>query len=255
MPTALITGGARRIGAAIATELAAQGFDIALHYNSSSSEADALAETLRASGIRCETFRSGFTSQADLIEMMDRIEASLGPLDLLVNNASAFFNDEITEIDEAQFDTHLMVNLKAPIFLASAMARQNHSGNRLIVNMLDNKLFALNPDFLTYTLSKSALHTSVEMLSRKLAGQIRVCGIAPSITLISGKQSVENFEKSRRINPLERAVSVEDIARTVTHLWQNDGLNGEVILLDGGQALWHLPRDVAFYVKDGTYHG
>lgn len=255
MPVALITGGAKRVGAVIARHLAQAGFDIALHYNSSADAAEALAQDLREVGVRCETFQSAFASQAELGGMVADVAARLGPLDLLVNNASTFMNDDIIGVDEATFDAHLMVNLKAPIFLASAMARQSHPGPRLIVNMLDNKLTALNPDFLTYTLSKSALLSSVEMLSRKFDGQIRINGIAPSIMLISGKQSVENFEKSRRINPLERAVNPEDVARTVLHMWQNTGLNGEVVTVDGGQALWHLPRDVAFYVKDGTYHG
>ena len=161
-------------------------------------------------------------------------------------------NDDISDLDEPQFDMHFAVNLKAPVYLAQKMY-ENCEGvdDCLIINMLDNKVLALNPDFFTYTISKSALLAATEMLAMRFSGHPRVCGIAPSITLISGKQTPENFEKSSRINPLRRQVTPDEIAETVMFMWNAKSSNGQVITIDGGQTLLELPRDVAFLVKEG----
>ena len=166
-----------------------------------------------------------------------------------------FVNDDIDAIDDQQFDDHLAVNLKAPVYLGGLMAAQPEpAADRLILNMLDNKCFALNPDFFTYTLSKTALLTATQMMAMRFAGAPRVCGIAPSITLISGKQTPESFEKSARINPLGRRIFPRDLVETAMFIWHSKSYDNQVITVDGGQSLWQLPRDVAFLSKEGLIH-
>lgn len=253
MPTAFITGGAKRIGAEVARTLVRAGFKVAVHYNTSHTQAAALRDELNSiTAQSCEVFHGDLADRASLTRVFAEVTAWLGPLNLLVNNASMFKNDDIGRIDEAQFDGHMAVNLKAPVYLAELTAGQATGlSDCLIINMLDNKVFAMNPDFFTYTLSKAALFTATEMLAMRFGGFPRVAGIAPSITLISGKQSQANFEKSSRINPLGRQVSPHDIAETILFMWSTKSYNNQVLTIDGGQTLWELPRDVAFLVKEG----
>lgn len=252
MKTAFITGGAKRIGAEIARRLVDEGFKVAVHYNSSEHEAISLKNELNASGPSCEIFQGDLSNKAELTATFEAAQEWLGHVNLCINNASAFMNDDISDLDEPQFDMHFAVNLKAPVYLAQKMY-ENCEGvdDCLIINMLDNKVLALNPDFFTYTISKSALLAATEMLAMRFSGHPRVCGIAPSITLISGKQTPENFEKSSRINPLRRQVTPDEIAETVMFMWNAKSSNGQVITIDGGQTLLELPRDVAFLVKEG----
>lgn len=252
MKTALITGGAKRIGADVARRLVANGFKVAIHYNSSAEEAVALREELNASAYVCEIFQGDLSSRGSLTRVFESAKDWLGHINLCINNASLFVNDDLVNIDDLQFDAHIAVNLKAPVYL-SQLVYQNCEGldDCLIVNMIDNKVFALNPDFFTYTISKSALHSATQMLAMKFSGCPRVCGIAPSITLISGKQSPENFEKSSRINPLIRQVTPADISDSVMFMWNTKSYNGQIMTVDGGQTLVKLTRDVAFLVKEG----
>ena len=255
-PAALVTGAARRLGAAMVRRLVAEGFRVALHCNASRNEADALAAELRAAGGVCEVVTGDLAQRAQVEGVWEAAVSLLGPISLLVNNASLFRNDDIIGAAEADLDAHMAVNLKAPLWLTERLAAQaDLPPGALVVNMLDNKCFALNSDFFTYTLSKTALHTATTMCAMRFAGRPRVCGIAPSITLISGKQSQENFERSARINPLGRRVAPDDICDALMLLWQDASLNGEVLVLDGGQVLWRLDRDVAFLVKEGLTDG
>lgn len=255
-PAALVTGAARRLGAAMVRRLASEGFRVALHCHASVAEAEALAEGVRASGGICEVVTGDLARRADCERIWDETARRLGPVSLLVNNASTFRNDDIVGAEEAVLDDHMAVNLKAPVWLTERMATQRDlPAGALVVNMLDNKCFALNPDFFTYTLSKTALHTATTLCAMRFDGRPRVCGIAPSITLISGKQTEENFRKSARINPLHRRVQPDDICDALIMLWQAQALNGEVVVLDGGQVHWRLDRDVAFLVKEGLTNG
>lgn len=255
-PAALVTGAARRLGAAMVRRLAAKGFHVALHCNASREEGDALAAEIRAAGGTCVVLTGDLAQRAEVERVWDQATERLGPLSLVVNNASLFRNDDLIGAEEADLDAHMAVNLKAPLWLMARMAGQRDlPEGALVVNMLDNKCFALNPDFFTYTLSKAALLTATEMGAMRFAGRLRICGIAPSITLISGKQSQENFEKSARINPLHRRVTPDDICDALMLLWQDRALNGQVLVLDGGQVHWRLDRDVAFLVKEGLADG
>lgn len=255
-PVALVTGSARRLGAAMVRRLASEGFRVALHCHASVTEAEAVAKAVRAAGGVCEVISGDLARRAEVERIWEETVARLGPVSLLVNNASTFRNDDIIGAQEAMFDDHMAVNLKAPVWLTERMASQRDlPQGALVVNMLDNKCFALNPDFFTYTLSKTALHTATMMCAMRFAGRPRVCGIAPSITLISGKQTEENFQKSARINPLQRRVQPDDICDALIALWRAPALDGQVLVLDGGQVLWRLERDVAFLVKEGLTDG
>lgn len=255
-PVALVTGAARRLGAAMVRRLVAQGFRVALHYNSSGDEAETLAADLRAAGGTCEVFAGDLAQRGTVERIWDSVAERFGPVSLLVNNASLFRNDDLIGAREADLDAHMAVNLKAPLWLTERLAVQpGLPDGALVVNMLDNKCLAPNPDFFTYTLSKTALHTATLLGAMRFDGRPRVCGIAPSITLISGKQTQENFEKSARINPLHRRVTPDDICDALMLLWADQSLNGQVLVLDGGQVHWRLDRDVAFLVKEGLADG
>lgn len=255
-PVALVTGAARRLGAEMVRRLGREGFRVALHCNTSRAEAEAIAAEVRRDGGACEVIAGDLAEKVQVHRIWDETLDRFGPVSLLVNNASAFRNDDIFGVEDSVFDTHVAVNLKAPVWLTERLAAQRDlPDGALVVNMLDNKCFAPNPDFFTYTLSKSALHTATTLCAMRFSGRPRVCGIAPSITLISGKQTEENFQKSARINPLRRRVAPSDICDALMALWQSPGLNGEVLVLDGGQTLWRLDRDVAFLVKDGQTDG
>lgn len=255
MPHLLITGGAKRIGASVARYFAGLGFKITVHYRNSSAAAQALANELNATRGCCAIVQGDLAQRDRIDEVFHTARQAFGPVNLLVNNASAFHNDDVPDLEDSVFDDHLAINLKAPVFLSGLVAAQTDADDMLIVNMLDNKLFALNPDFLTYTISKGALMTATHMLAMRFDGQPRVCGIAPSIVLISGKQTQANFEKSARINPLNRRVDPDDIARCLEYLWSEKSVNNQIVTLDGGQSLLSLPRDVAFLVKEGKLDG
>lgn len=255
-PTALVTGAARRLGAAMVERLATEGFRVVLHYNGSGEEALALAARLKAEGASCETVQGDLLHDGEVRRIWAEARSHFGPISLLVNNASLFRNDDLFGAEDATLDAHMAVNLKAPVRLTELLASQADLPERaLVVNMLDNKIFALNPDFYTYTLSKSALHTATTIGAMRLKGRPRICGIAPSITLISGKQTEANFQKSARINPLGRRAFPDDICEALMTLWRDPAMNGEVLSVDGGQALWRLERDVAFLVKVGAVDG
>ncbi|MEM6825293.1 MAG: SDR family oxidoreductase [Pseudomonadota bacterium] len=266
MPSALITGGAKRLGAEIARDLTLSGgsggaerFRVAVHYRGSRVEAEALAAEIANDGGEIALFQGDLSDPAQARTVVESASEWAGGLDLCVNNASQFVNDSLLEQPNEASVEHMAVNLVAPEIMVQHMAGQRTAQqtgrDSLVINMLDNKLFALNPDFHSYTLSKMALKSMTEMAAMQFNGRPRVCGIAPSITLISGKQNQENFEKSSRINPLERRVLPQDICAAVRYLWHAKSSNGQIITIDGGQSLMRLPRDVAFLVKDGAVDG
>jgi len=239
METAIVTGGAKRIGAEIARALAADGWHLLIHYNRSAGEAEALADELGHAS----------TVQADLADAgaSDTILAALDglpPPRLLVNNASRFVHDDLRDFTPESWAAHLDVNLRAPALLSRAFAAR--AGQGLIVNLLDAKLAALNPDFFSYTISKIALAGLTELCARAFAPGIRVNGIAPSVTMVSGPQGRADFERVHGLNALGRGVEVSDIVGALRFIIAAPSLTGQVILLDGGQRFLSLPRDVQF---------
>ena len=237
--TAIVTGGAKRIGAEIVRALAADGWHVLIHYNRSAAEAEALAREVGAASLVAADL-------ADLEAAETILSAAQGlpPVRLLVNNASLFAHDDVRDFTVESWAAHLDVNLRAPALLSRAFAGQ--AGRGLIVNLLDAKLAAPNPDFFSYTVSKMALAGVTELCARAFAPNIRVNGIAPSVTMVSGPQSRENFDKVHDLNALERGVDVSEIVAALRFIIAAPSMTGQTILLDGGQRFLSLPRDVQF---------
>jgi NAD(P)-dependent dehydrogenase (short-subunit alcohol dehydrogenase family) len=240
--TAIVTGGAKRIGGALARALAADGWHLLIHCNRSVEEAEALAAELRNASVV-----SADLADPAAAETIFAASAGLPPVRLLVNNASRFAYDKADDFSLAGWDAHQAINLRAPALLSKAFAAAAGEGGGLIVNLLDAKLSQPNPDFFSYTISKMGLAGLTELTARAYAPRgIRVCGIAPSVTLVSGPQSRDNFEKVHRLNALRRGVDVGEIVAALRFTIATPTLTGQVITLDGGQRFLSLPRDVQF---------
>jgi NAD(P)-dependent dehydrogenase (short-subunit alcohol dehydrogenase family) len=239
--TAIVTGGAKRIGAEISRALAADGWHVLIHCNRSRPEAEALAAELgSASVVQAEL--AGPAAADAIMAALD----GLPPPRLLVNSASRFVYDSAADFDVASWDAHLDVNLRAPALLSRAFAARAGAGPALIVNMLDAKMAAPNPDFFSYSVSKLGLAGLTELTARAFAPAVRVCGIAPSVTLVSGPQSRDNFEAVHKLNALGRGVEVGEIVAALRFIIATPSFTGQNILLDGGQRFLSLPRDVQF---------
>jgi NAD(P)-dependent dehydrogenase (short-subunit alcohol dehydrogenase family) len=244
---ALITGAARRIGHAIALALARDGWNIAVHCHRSRLEADATARELSGLGVTAAVVEGDLSQVDTAAALMAESTRRLGPIRCLVNNASEFAFDDLASLDVDQWDRQMAVNLRAPVWLAREFARrlpQDASG--CVINLLDQKVFNLNPDFLSYTLAKVALQGATQTLAMALAPRIRVCAVAPGITLLSGEQSEENFRRAHAEAPLGKSSSEEDVAEAVRFLVRSSSITGETLLVDGGQHLWSRRRDVQF---------
>jgi NAD(P)-dependent dehydrogenase (short-subunit alcohol dehydrogenase family) len=243
--TAIVTGGARRIGRALCRALAEDGWHLLIHCGRSAAAAEALAAEL--GNAACVAADLADPGAADaIVAALD----GLPPAKLLVNNASLFAYDSADDFDVAGWDAHLDVNLRAPALLSRAFARQAGEGG-LIVNLLDAKLAHPNPDFFSYTLSKIGLAGLTELLARAWAARgIRVCGIAPSVTLVSGPQSRDNFDSVHGLNALGRGVEVGELVGALRFIVATPTLTGQTIILDGGQRFLGLPRDVQFLERD-----
>lgn len=233
----LVTGGARRIGAAIVRHLVAAGHAVAVHHHDSHDEAEALAAELGVALVTADLADAGETR--GLVQAA--AEALGGPVEGLVNNASLFAWDALPLADYAGLDRHMHVNLGAPLVLASAMAAQTDLTEGAIVNLLDQKLDNPNPDFLTYTLSKAGLSEATRLLAMALAPRIRVNAVSPGISLPSLDQDADEFAAVASRNLLERQVDLGDIARTVEHLLAARSITGQNVFVDCGQRF--LPRD------------
>ncbi|MET1113104.1 MAG: SDR family NAD(P)-dependent oxidoreductase [Allosphingosinicella sp.] len=237
--TAIVTGGARRIGAALCRALAEDGWHLLIHCRRSTGEAQALAAELGNAAVVSADLASP-EAAARVMAALD----GLPPARLLVNNASRFAFDGADDFTFEGWEAHLATNLRAPAFLSQAFAARA-AGGGLIVNLLDSKLAAPNPDFFSYTISKIGLAGLTELCARAWAGRgIRVCGIAPSLTLVSGAQ--KNFESVHALNALGRGVRVEEIAAALRFIIATPTFTGQTLILDGGQRFLGLPRDVQF---------
>jgi NAD(P)-dependent dehydrogenase (short-subunit alcohol dehydrogenase family) len=247
MRTALVTGAGKRIGAAIARMLAGDGWRVIVHYNRSAAEAERLAAEIAAGGGVCVPVQADLSRQDEVEALIGRCVSAHGRLDCLVNNASSFFHDDIRTVSWNSLRDHLTPNLIAPVLLCRDFAAQfDAPEGGCIVNLLDQKVQNLNPDFLSYTLSKIALAGLTEMLAMALAPRIRVCAVAPGLTMISGKQTEASFERAWRAAPLGRSSTPEEVAACVRFILSVPSMTGETIFVDGGESLRGRPRDVAF---------
>ena len=233
--TAIVTGAAKRVGAVIARALVEDGWNVVAHVHHDSDSAGAGMTRAVAD-----------LAQPDCAERIFAAAEGLPPVRLLVNNAARFAGDSVGEFSAAEFDAHMAVNVRAAALLTQKFA-ERCEGESLIVNLLDAKLAAPNPDFLSYTLSKYALAGLTELSARALAERgIRVCGIAPALMLQSPGQSAANFTAAHASNPLKRGVEPEDVLAALRYLVAAKAVTGEVLTIDGGQRFWSLDRDVQF---------
>ncbi len=240
--TAIVTGGAKRIGAALVRALAADGWHLLIHHNRSGEEARALAAEIGdAAIVQAEL------GHADCASRVFGALAGLPPVRLLVNSASRFAYDDADGFTADAWDLHGRINLRAPALLSQAFSGAVGEAGGVIVNLTDAKLSAPNPDFFSYTVSKMGLAGLTELCARAWAGRgIRVCAIAPSVTLVSGPQSRENFAAVHRVNALGRGVDVSEIVAALRFILATPTLTGQTITLDGGQRFLGLARDVQF---------
>ncbi len=243
---ALITGGAKRIGRAIAEGLASQGFAVAIHAHNSLDEAQALADALGRAGARAAAVGANLHDVESTAGLVGKAAQALGPVEILVNNASVFRDDEAGTFDAETFEAHFAVHVRAPSILAAAFATAlppERAG--LIVNIIDQRVWALTPRFYSYTLSKAALWTATQTMAQAFAPRIRVNAIGPGPTLRSPRQDEEAFRAQVAAVPLKRGPDLEEFARTIRFLYDTPSVTGQMIALDGGQHLaWETP-DVA----------
>lgn len=245
---ALVTGAGKRIGRALALALAEDGFFVFVHHNASAAEAAETVAEIKAKGGRAKAVRADLASAKQAEGLVGRCAAPGVVLTTLVNNASLFKLDRAPDATAADFDLHMAINLRAPLLLAQALARQLPEGEKgLVVNITDQKLFNLNPDFLTYTLSKIGLEGMTDLLARALAPRLRVAGIAPGLTLRSGKQTDERFEQERVANPLRIGVETDDLVRALRFIVATPSYTGDTIIVASGEHLTGRPRDIAFH--------
>lgn len=244
---ALVTGGAQRIGRAIALGLAGDGWHIAVHYHGSGDAAAETVAAIEAQGGRATALAADLSDPAAAPRLIAAAGEATGGLGCLVNNASMFAADDIASVNAADFDAMMAVNLRAPVLLSRAFAETlSEDAEGVIVNILDQKLVNPNPDFLSYTLSKYGLGGLTTTLAMALGPRIRVCGVAPGLTLPSANQTPDQFAAVHGRTPLGRGATVDDIAGAVRYLVAAVAVTGEVVLVDGGQHLVASERDVMF---------
>jgi len=246
-PVVLVTGSAQRLGRAIALDLAAHGWDVAVHYRQSAEAAAQTVADLRGTGVRAQAFAADLADEAQCEGLLPAVTAHFGSVQAVVNNASLFAYDRLDDFGHAAMERHWRANTAPAILLARALARQLPEDARgVVVNLLDQKLWNPNPDYLSYTLSKAALETATTLLAQALAPQVRVAGVAPGVTLSSGPMTEAEFQRAHRLTPLRRSSTPEDIAHAVRFVLESPAITGTTLLVDGGQHLQAQPRDVQF---------
>ena len=237
--TAIVTGGGKRVGEVIVRALLEDGWTVIAHVHD---ESDPVPDGALKVAAELATI--------DCAKRIFAAARGLPPVRLLINNAARFGADRLGSISAEEFDAHLAVNTRAPMLLMDELAARTDGGDALVINMLDAKLAAPNPDFLSYTISKYALAGLQEVAARALAGKgIRVNGIAPALMLPSGEQGEANFAAVHALNPLNRGVDVSDVILAVRYLIDSTAVTGQTLILDGGQRFMSLPRDVQFLEK------
>ena len=249
----LITGAARRIGRSLALGFAARGWDVAVHYGASRGEADEVVAEIVAMGRRAVALHAELGDEGQVEQLLPACMAALGRPSCIVNNASRFEEDTAQNVGYDLLLKLTAMNLGAPLVLARMLfeatpeaARTDESQRGVVINVLDQKLYNMNPDYLSYTLSKAALQTATVALAQALAPKVRVVGLAPGLTMQSGDQTPAGFEEAHRATPLGRASRPEDIVAAALYLADAAGVTGTTLVVDGGQHLVPLPRDVMF---------
>ena len=243
--TVLITGAGQRIGRAIALNFAKNGWNVAVHYHKSRSQAEHVAREIESLGCKAFCLECDLADASAVEKVFARTARHLGPVSCLINNASVFEPDDITSVSAASWALHLDVNLKAPVFLAQSFSAQlEHGVDGNIINLIDQRVWKLNPQFLSYTTSKAALWTLTRTLAQGLAPAIRVNAIGPGPALPNERQAREDFDKQVSATLLKRGTSPEEICRTIQFILATPAMTGQMIALDGGQHLAWRTADV-----------
>lgn len=250
-PVVLVTGGALRLGRAMVLELAARGHAVAIHYRSSAQQAGELVDELRAQGHQAQAFCADLSSETACEGLVPAVVAHFGRLDAVVNNASLFEYDQVESFSYASMEAHWRANTAPAVVLSRALARRAEAqqSQGCVVNVLDQKLWNMDPDYLSYTLSKAALECCTGLLARALAPRVRVCGVAPGVTLPSSVMTESGFQQAHRRTLLGRSSTPGDIARAVHFLIESPAMTGTTLLVDGGQHLTPVGRDVQFLIS------
>ena len=250
--TALVTGAGKRLGRAMALYLARRGHDVAVHYATSHDEAEAVASEIRALGRRAQAFQADLLIEAETEALIPAATAVLGPLTVLVNNASIFEYDRIDTATRQSWDRHVESNLRAPYVLTQAFARQcpparpDENGEPLaqglIINMIDQRILKLTPEFSTYTIAKMGLWALTRTAAQGLAPHVRVNAIGPGPTLQGARQSADHFARQRTATVLGRGASPQDITAALGFFLDSPAVTGQFLAIDGGQHLaWQTP--------------
>ena len=252
-----MTGAAKRLGREIALQFARQGWDVAVHYGRSEQDAKETVREIEMMGVKAQAFQADLADEAAVKKLFTAVTQQFTNLHCLINSASIFEYDRAnsnTPLTAKSLQEHMQVNLTAPILLSQLMFEyQKNNSNKVgaenlpsVIQLLDQKLINLNPDYLSYTLSKAALATSVEILALDFAPHVRVLGLAPGISLPSGDQTNDGFAKAHQMTPLGKSSTPEDVAKAAVFLAQANAITGTTLYVDGGQHLLPSSRDVMF---------
>jgi len=241
----LITGGSARVGKAIAIHFSKRGWNIAIHYFKSSSEAKNLKKIIEKNQVKVVLIKADLKNSKQVKNIVSLAKKKLGTIDCLINNAALFENDDISNFTVKSWNEHLNTNLLAPAILIKNFAKQAPKKTKSnIINIIDQRVFKLTPLFMSYTLSKSALYTLTKTMAMRLSPNIKVNGIAPGPTLKSKRQSVKHFNKQAKSTLLKKPVGLNDICDTVELLINNNSITGEIIPVDSGQNLaWNIKNE------------
>lgn len=256
MEGVLVTGGGKRLGAIIARHLGSRGRHVFVHYHQSAEGAREVAAEIVAAGGQATPIGADLGDAKAVARLYEACEA-ICPLGLLVNCASGFAYDTAANVSIEGLEAHMRINLFAPVLLTQRLhASLTARGARgVAINIVDNKVFGLNPDYFSYTLSKVALQGMIQMQAMAMAPTLRVAGIAPGITLISGLQTEQEFERSHRNNPMGMGCTPEQILNAVDFILASPAYHGQTMVIDGGQVLQRRPRDVVFLEKPAAPAG
>ena len=238
----IITGGATRIGAAIAKKLSGLNKEILIHFNKSKTKAVILKNELEKNGTKVYLIKGDLGKESDIKKIIKFAKSKLKYFDCLINNASLFENDKLENFTNSSWENHINTNLKAPALLTKAFSKNIKKGNNNIVNIIDQRVFKLTPFFFSYTLSKTGLYTLTKTSAMSLSPNIRVNGIAPGPTLKNIRQSEKHFKKQYLATPLKRQVDVREICNAVDFFIKNRSITGQVLAIDSGQNMnWQTP--------------
>jgi len=238
----IITGGATRIGAAIAKKLSGTNKEIIIHYNKSKSKAESLKKELQKKGTKIYLIEGDLSKETDVNKIVKFAKLKLKYFDCLINNASLFENDKLENFTTKSWGKHLRTNLRTPALLTKEFAKNIKGKSNNIINIIDQRVFKLTPYFFSYTISKTGLYTLTKTSAMSLAPNIRVNGIAPGPTIKNKRQSEKHFKKQYMATPLKRQVDVEQICNAVDFFIKNRSITGQVISVDSGQSLnWQTP--------------